>query len=258
MLGDEGIYAAKKRKKPVQKSLTPAPGDGVVMTNTSKCHRDRLNGELDRLTGLLPFSQEVRGRLDKLAVLRLSVGYLKVKSFFHATLQKKSEWPAALVNGNGRTGWTPTSIDGVSLSEGILLLQALNGFVLVVTTDGSIFYASPTIQDYLRFHQEQHEFVPEADAVRLEIRHQVEDGVPSSQSHRRKGGESRDHERRTLCCSLPPSTETNAMFKTTGNSDISDFSGFRTTGNNWEFRLGEIVLNGHPTRNSKSETQATF
>ncbi|XP_029511881.2 uncharacterized protein LOC115126408 [Oncorhynchus nerka] len=153
MLGDEGIYAAKKRKKPVQKSLNPAPGDGVVMTNPSKRHRDRLNGELDRLTGLLPFSQEVRGRLDKLSVLRLSVGYLKVKSFFHATLQKKSECPAALVSGNGRNGWTSTSIDGVSLSEGNLLLQALNGFVLVVTTDGSIFYASPTIQDYLGFHQ---------------------------------------------------------------------------------------------------------
>uniref|UniRef100_A0AAZ3QV73 Aryl hydrocarbon receptor-like n=1 Tax=Oncorhynchus tshawytscha TaxID=74940 RepID=A0AAZ3QV73_ONCTS len=123
------------------------------MTNPSKRHRDRLNWELDRLTGLLPFSQEVRGRLDKLSVLRLSVGYLKVKSFFHATLQKKSECPAALVSGNGRNGWTSTSTDGVSLSEGNLLLQALNGFVLVVTTDGSIFYASPTIQDYLGFHQ---------------------------------------------------------------------------------------------------------
>uniref|UniRef100_A0A8C8JT24 Aryl hydrocarbon receptor n=1 Tax=Oncorhynchus tshawytscha TaxID=74940 RepID=A0A8C8JT24_ONCTS len=134
-------------------SLKPSPGDGVVMTNPSKRHRDRLNWELDRLTGLLPFSQEVRGRLDKLSVLRLSVGYLKVKSFFHATLQKKSECPAALVSGNGRNGWTSTSTDGVSLSEGNLLLQALNGFVLVVTTDGSIFYASPTIQDYLGFHQ---------------------------------------------------------------------------------------------------------
>uniref|UniRef100_A0A4W5PHB3 Aryl hydrocarbon receptor 2 n=1 Tax=Hucho hucho TaxID=62062 RepID=A0A4W5PHB3_9TELE len=123
------------------------------MTNPSKRHRDRLNGELDQLTGLLPFSQEVRDRLDKLSVLRLSVGYLKVKSFFHVTLQKKSERPAAPVSGNGRNGWTATSIDRVILSEGNLLLQALNGFVLVVTADGSIFYASPTIQDYLGFHQ---------------------------------------------------------------------------------------------------------
>ncbi|XP_071323098.1 aryl hydrocarbon receptor-like [Trachinotus anak] len=147
MQGNGGSYAVKRRRKPVQKNAKPPP----AKTNPSKRHRDRLNIELDRLTSLLPFSEEVRGRLDKLSVLRLSVGYLKVQSYFHAALQKNAR-SAPVVSANGRNGQS-VSLDGVSFSEGDLLLQALNGFVLVVTTDGTVFYTSPTIQDFLGFHQ---------------------------------------------------------------------------------------------------------
>ncbi|XP_054614075.1 aryl hydrocarbon receptor-like isoform X2 [Dunckerocampus dactyliophorus] len=141
MLGNVGVYTVKRRKKPVQKNTLQAP----TKTNPSKRHRDRLNMELERLTCLLPFSEEVRSRLDKLSVLRLSVGYLKVKRYFHDGFHSKS------------TALPPdaeaVSLDGVRFSEGKLLLKSLRGFVLVVTRDGTIFYASPTIQDFLGFHQ---------------------------------------------------------------------------------------------------------
>ncbi|XP_056287347.1 aryl hydrocarbon receptor 2 isoform X2 [Pseudoliparis swirei] len=159
MLANTALYAAKKRKKPVQKIPKPPPPDGIK-SNPSKRHRDRLNGELDKLTGLLPLSQEVRARLDKLSVLRLSVGYLKVKSFFTATMKKGqngSSERSLMFGGNippsSSSFSQVTSIDGVKFNEGDLLLQALSGFVLVVTAEGYVFYTSPTIQDFLGFHQ---------------------------------------------------------------------------------------------------------
>ncbi|XP_028662792.2 aryl hydrocarbon receptor-like isoform X1 [Erpetoichthys calabaricus] len=153
MLGSGGVYASKKRKKPLPKTCT-APRPEGAKSNPSKRHRDRLNCELDKLTSLLPYPEDVRARLDKLSVLRLSVGYLKVKSFFNASWKKNGVgWLPEQHRPFGGIGQNSVQISGVNFSEGELLLQALNGFVLVVTAEGYVFYASPTIQDYLGFHQ---------------------------------------------------------------------------------------------------------
>ncbi|NWT54207.1 AHR protein, partial [Erythrocercus mccallii] len=145
------MYAGRKRKKPVPKSPKPPPAEGVK-SNPSKRHRDRLNQELNKLTGLLPFPEDVCSRLDKLSILRLAVGYLKVKSYLMATAPKDGNCvnqPRA----PGGDRWTEPQADRELFPEGELLLQALNGFVIAVTEDGYIFYISPTVQDYLGFHQ---------------------------------------------------------------------------------------------------------
>ncbi|NWX57501.1 AHR protein, partial [Promerops cafer] len=132
-------------------SPKPPPLEGVK-SNPSKRHRDRLNQELNKLTGLLPFPEDVRSRLDKLSILRLAVGYLKVKSYLMATAPKVGNYvdqPRA----PGGDRWTEPQGDRELFPEGELLLQALNGFVIAVTGDGYIFYISPTVQDYLGFHQ---------------------------------------------------------------------------------------------------------
>ncbi|KAM7120794.1 aryl hydrocarbon receptor [Molossus nigricans] len=140
-------YASRKRRKPVQKTIKPIPAEGIK-SNPSKRHRDRLNTELDRLANLLPFPQDVINKLDKLSVLRLSVSYLRAKSFFDVAL-KSPLADRSGVQDNGRTKFG----EGLNFDEGEFLLQALNGFVLVVTTDALVFYVSSTIQDYLGFQQ---------------------------------------------------------------------------------------------------------
>ncbi|XP_069081606.1 aryl hydrocarbon receptor-like [Pleurodeles waltl] len=152
MLPSGGIYAMKKRKKPVQKSPKPPPAEGIK-SNPSKRHRDRLNQELNKLTSLLPFPEDVRARLDKLSILRLIVGYLKVKGFFLATMKKNTSWLGDVPGTFGGNGHSGLQINGESISEAELVLQALDGFIIAVTADGYIFYVSPTIQDYLGFHQ---------------------------------------------------------------------------------------------------------
>uniref|UniRef100_A0A672PE87 Aryl hydrocarbon receptor n=1 Tax=Sinocyclocheilus grahami TaxID=75366 RepID=A0A672PE87_SINGR len=145
------MYAGRKRRKPVQRTVKQPPAEGVK-SNPSKRHRDRLNSELDRLASLLPFPEEVTSSLDKLSILRLSVSYLRAKNFFSVALKNHSSNGLSANNSNRDNIKATGLVDGW-LHEGELLLQALNGFVLVVTAEGIIFYCSHTIQDYLGFNQ---------------------------------------------------------------------------------------------------------
>ncbi|XP_061745226.1 aryl hydrocarbon receptor-like isoform X2 [Nerophis ophidion] len=134
------MNAARRRRKPAQKGAKLTPNEGTK-SNPSKRHRDRLNLELDRLARLLPFPEDVVSSLDKLSILRLSVSYLRTKSFFSVASKR---YPS-----NGVSESTDHHDEEVleqttsCMSEGELLLQTdvmhQNVFELIHTEDQQEF-----------------------------------------------------------------------------------------------------------------------
>ncbi|XP_039261397.2 uncharacterized protein LOC120337615 [Styela clava] len=158
-------YAMKKRKKPKPRTKTPAPAP--AKSNPSKRHRDRLNAELERLSQLIPLPQDVVNKLDKLSILRLSVAYLRNKSYSkHVDVEEKPESKALLsVN---RSQPNPP----VELSESELALQALDGFIMVVTQDFNVLYITYNVQDCLGFPQSDVMYQSMLDLIHADDRKQ--------------------------------------------------------------------------------------
>ncbi|XP_055298517.1 aryl hydrocarbon receptor protein 1 isoform X3 [Sitodiplosis mosellana] len=148
------VYATKRRRRN-GKSLKPPPKDGVTKSNPSKRHRERLNAELDLLASLLPFEQNILSKLDRLSILRLAVSYLRTKSYFQVVMHKEKEENGLLSHMHHHDAYRSRELSTFehSLSDGDMFLQALNGFLMILTCDGEVFFATHSIESYLGFHQ---------------------------------------------------------------------------------------------------------
>ncbi|XP_061402873.1 mucin-5AC [Musca vetustissima] len=151
------VYATKRRRRN-GKSLKPPPKDGVTKSNPSKRHRERLNAELDLLASLLPFEQNILSKLDRLSILRLSVSYLRTKSYFQVVMHKEKEengGNSVLPHIHAHDGYRTRELGAFEhgLLDGDMFLQALNGFLMILTCDGEVFFATHSIESYLGFHQ---------------------------------------------------------------------------------------------------------
>ncbi|XP_055596099.1 aryl hydrocarbon receptor isoform X2 [Uranotaenia lowii] len=148
------VYATKRRRRN-GKSLKAPPKEGMTKSNPSKRHRERLNAELDLLASLLPFEQNILSKLDRLSILRLSVSYLRIKSYFQVVMHKSKEENGMTNSIHPHDTYRTRDIGSFETGplDGEMFLQALNGFVIILTCEGEVFFATHTIESYLGFHQ---------------------------------------------------------------------------------------------------------
>ncbi|XP_064394272.1 circadian locomoter output cycles protein kaput-like [Halichondria panicea] len=121
---------------------------GPKQKQTAKKRRRNQNTEIEELSALLPIKQQAtiangilaRGRtqaIDKISVLRLTSAYLKFQKF----LEKDNE-----------NGGTHTDA-GRSTEATNLLSEALDGFLIVLDSDGFILYVSDSITNVVGLTQ---------------------------------------------------------------------------------------------------------
>lgn len=143
------LYASKKRRKPQTKK------DKEILetkSNPSKRHRDRLNLELENLVKLIPFPEDIINKLDKLSILRLAVSYLRNKNYHKEFSSKDESSNKAISIPTPPKDRSKLTLLNTNITSQ-LCLQALNGFIAMVTQDYNVFYISETILDLLGFPQ---------------------------------------------------------------------------------------------------------
>ncbi|CAH1777206.1 unnamed protein product [Owenia fusiformis] len=132
------IHAGEKRPMDYGNLSPTESGEGYGVSNSrkvekkrsrnesEKLRRDKLNMYIGELAKMVPLVMTAQKKMDKSSILRLTVNYLKV----HRELK-----------GNKKDiDWKPPIISNDNLSE--LLLQSLNGFLLVTSRKGMVIYAS--------------------------------------------------------------------------------------------------------------------
>ncbi|XP_046562744.1 circadian locomoter output cycles protein kaput-like [Haliotis rubra] len=121
----------------------------MTVSFKSKRYRDKLRTEIKALEALLPVDRTALSRkLDSQTVFRLVISYFRSKIFFQAAGFYQTDDAKQEVkereDADDKKG---------PASDGQHGIQLLDGFLLVITSDGTVLYVSENILQYLGFNQ---------------------------------------------------------------------------------------------------------
>ncbi|XP_019887026.1 hypoxia-inducible factor 1-alpha isoform X1 [Ooceraea biroi] len=103
--------------------------------DAARCRRSRETDIFAELAAALPIAPEQAVHLDKASVMRLAIAYLKVRAVVDSI-------PVSLAKSESSSA---------EMDE--LFPKALNGFILVLSSDGNMIYLSENVSDYLGVSQ---------------------------------------------------------------------------------------------------------
>ncbi|XP_021113753.1 neuronal PAS domain-containing protein 2 isoform X4 [Heterocephalus glaber] len=109
-------------------------GNRASRNKSEKKRRDQFNVLIKELSSMLPGNTR---KMDKTTVLEKVIGFL----------QKHNEVSAQTEICDIQQDWKPSFLSNEEFTQ--LMLEALDGFIIVVTTDGSILYVSDSITPLL-------------------------------------------------------------------------------------------------------------
>jgi hypothetical protein len=142
-----------KGQRPSEKSQ---PGTSSTRLEKSrKLAQKRREAYKDLMTGImesLPFTQDVLTQLDYNSRLRLGLCFLKMKKLLE---QPEGDSPK-MIEAAPTAGCSSKTVvfqPGV-LQE--LMIEAMDGFLMVLLSDGSIVYLSESIQKHMGLFQSEH------------------------------------------------------------------------------------------------------
>ncbi|XP_055943399.1 hypoxia-inducible factor 1-alpha-like isoform X1 [Argiope bruennichi] len=100
--------------------------------DAARCRRSKESEIFSDLSAQLPLAQGVASTLDKTSVMRLTVGYLKIRQMIQLLIPSKKE--------------ELSTIDSFSSSH-------LDGFILVLSEEGDVIYLSENVEQFIGISQ---------------------------------------------------------------------------------------------------------